>query len=453
MDDDTLGVLKLVKNSQNVLLHGEGGTGKSYLLRMIASAMKKCGKTVYCTATTGIAAINLSSSSDVRFSGMTLHKWSGVGLAQDVPQKLLSKVLVDPSASERWRETDILIIDEVSMLGCEFIEKLNVIGQAIRRNYNPFGGIQLLLSGDFLQLPPVKDGWIFEGETWSTLNLVPYILQEPKRYDDVTHFQLLGRVRKALHTPEDMAFLESRVEAYREWKRNEASGHGERVKPTILHSKKVDVSAHNMGELEKLQGTSMQYLARDDFLPYNTHARSDHYIKLLDEIIPKCIPLRIGAQVMLKANLDITRGLANGSRGVVTSVHQDGVGIEWKSGIRTVVTTHTWSLEDKDAIASRTQIPLILAWATTIHSSQGLTLDYAICDIGPSIFSPGQAYVALSRVRSSRGLLISNFYPKVIKADTKAIEYVDRIEKEFFQTHPRIEIEIQYELNFVDKKV
>lgn len=456
-------IIKAIDNGQSVLLHSPGGTGKSHLLRELASYFTDKGRIVYCTATTGIAAINLSVPAKL-IAGCTLHSWSGIGKGDEPPQKLVARVNHNDAARKRWLDTDILILDEVSMLGAELLDKLDYVGRTIRREKSrPFGGLQFVFSGDFLQLPPVNAKWAFESFVWKEMEgvLVPYILTEPKRYEDLEWFNRLLRFRKAEHTQEDIKFLHSRVAAYDKWLKSPDSKDITSVKPTVLHSKKVDVEFQNDRELRKLPGTPKDFIAADNFVKYNNHARFDDYIKPLDDDIPRCISLNVGAQVMLKANLDIKGGLANGSRGVVMELlgtDEGGVRVKWLNGKTTVVSVHTWIQEDKDGKATRTQMPLILAWSYTIHKSQGCTLDYAICDLGPSCWLEGMAYVALSRVRSSKGLLLLEFYPPVIKAHPSALEYVRKIEGEYegvgedeqpSSETSESEVQIVYELHFV----
>jgi ATP-dependent DNA helicase PIF1 len=423
-------IMLAIENGQNVVLNGSGGVGKTYLLRHIARTLTKQGKCVYCCATTGVAAINLSVP-EALIAGKTLHSWAGVGLAQEIPSKLIAKVKYNEKARNRWRNTHLLIIDEISMLGAEFFDKLDVIGREIRTTPGkPFGGLQLVLSGDFLQLPPVNDKWVFESRAFKELKYVPFILEKPKRYPDLNFFAFLLRVRKGQHNDEDIAFLESRVVAYNEYKKKDASSKDlSIVKPTVLHSKKVDVEFENIQELEKLPGEAVNYYCIDTFDEYKKHARAEDYYKSLDDAIPKLVILKCGAQVMLKANLDVEAGLANGTRGVVLSMTKESVNVKWKNTTVTTITPHSWVQEDKEGKATRTQIPLVLAYAMTVHKAQGSTLDYAILNIGTSIFCPGQAYVALSRVRESNGLLISEFYPKCITANEAALEFSEMLVK------------------------
>ena len=429
-------ILLAVDSGRNILLHSPGGCGKSYSLKKIAKYLKdEREMNVMCTATTGVASLNLhEKGSGVPCS--TFHRWAGIKLGRDPANKLVMKVMHDDIARANWTKTDVLIIDEVSMFGAELFEKIDYIGRRIRRRPNaPLGGLRVIISGDFLQLPPVKDDWVFLTEPWVQLRLQPFIFREPKRYDDLEWFQLLLRVRKARHTPSDIAALRCRVKAYEDFKRTATDSD---IKPTILYSKKVDVRQYNDDELNKLTTPAVTYVAKDSFESYNDKARYDYYEKLVDEDIPKAVTLKKGAQVMLRKNMDTEAGLVNGSRGIVINLGPEFVDVKFVNGITQRLTLSAWDIEDKDGMFSRSQIPLLLAWASTIHKAQGSTIDYVVIDLGPSVFAEGQAYVALSRVRSFDGLFISQLYPKCIKADPLAIEYVEEIEREF-ESVPELE--------------
>ena len=423
-------ILRAIDGGKNIIIHAPGGTGKTLSLRRIARYLKIQGKCVYCTATTGVAAINLNIPEDEIYAS-TLHSWGGVGLAREDASKICAKIMSkNKKARERWEIAEILIIDEVSMLGAEFIDKLNYIGQELRKNYNqPFGGIQLILSGDFLQLPPVKDEWAFESGTWKELNLHPIVLDKPIRYDDEVYFRLLLRVRKGTCTITDHKKLRARVRAYDKLHALlKKEDNTKVIKPTILYSRRIDVDNHNSQEMEKLPGEEKVYIAEDTFAARRKGVKRDRYEARLDNTIPQIVALKVGAQVMLKTNLDIEQGLVNGSRGVVMELGDDFAFVRFINGVRLRIFRNVWKDEDKDAVFTRSQLPFILAWGITIHKGQGATLDYAICDLGPSIFAAGQAYVALSRVRNLRGLFISEFYQKSIQVDKKALKYVQTLE-------------------------
>jgi len=364
---------------QNVLMHGPGGCGKSFVLRLLAQKMKQSRKNVYCTATTGIAALNLSEGTDLRTR--TLHSWAGIGLGKDSKEKLLGKVHSNKKNRERWQSTDILIIDEVSMLGKSLFEKLDYIGRKIRKcEILPFGGIQLIFSGDFLQLPPIKDDFPFESPVWNRCNFYVIPFLTPRRYNDLEYFEMLLRFRRGEHTQSDMRKINSCVKKYDQFKKVQSQPPKKKikledepsVKPTILHSKNIDVDKVNSDELEKIEAESEIYFAKDHYLPVSTEGSSRggserFYENMLEETMSTCIQLKPGAQVMLKTNLDLEGGLVNGSRGVVLQCHDDSVDVKFNNDRRVKIMPHTWEFQDECMIASRTQIPLVLAYSTSIH--------------------------------------------------------------------------------------
>lgn len=428
--------ISALAEGRNVLLHGPGGTGKSFCLRKIASALQAQGKVVACTATTGVAAVNLRGEDELETR--TLHSWSGVKLGRESAEKLYYRACSKKVYRDRWKETDVLIIDEISMLGASLLEKLDYIGRKMRGPPNrfkgevskPFGGLQVIFSGDFLQLPPVKETWCFESRTWRELDLCSIIFSDPKRYDDLRYFKLLLRIREGKQTKEDITLLRKRVNAYDRLQQVlDENKQSVLIKPTILFSRRVDVGNYNKRELEKLSTDDCEFIAEDDFSAFVKGTRKASYETLLDDMIPKSIKVRAGAQVMLKANLDVQGGLVNGSRGVITDIlpSESIICVKFLNGKSLRLARHIWSVEDKNGAMTRSQFPIILAWACTIHKGQGATLDYAICDLGPSVFAEGQAYVALSRVRNLKGLFISELYPPCIKANPDAIAFEKKI--------------------------
>lgn len=421
-------IYELVDNRQNILFSGVGGVGKSTFLKKVAERSIENGIYTCCTATTGVAAITLSMP-EKKISASTLHSWAGIGVGEFPAQKLAAMVKNKDQARKRWCETQLLIIDEISMLGRELFEKLDYIGRTLRRCPDkPFGGIQLLVSGDFLQLPPVRDQWIFTSPVFEECNFRVVIFTIPRRFDDIEYFHMLLRIRKGEHTKNDLATLESKVVEYNKWCEREVKDDLE-VKPTIVYPKKVDVDEYNEGELMKLPGALKDFIGIDNFKPYTSLAKYDDYIKKLDDHIPKSVRLKVGAQVMLKVNLDVSGNLVNGSRGVVVAMHSESIEVKFLSGRVLSVDLFNFTTENKEAKATRKQIPFILAWASSIHKSQGSTLDWVIGDLGPSVFSYGQAYVALSRVRNLKGLLLRDFYPSCIKVDKDALAYNKLLEE------------------------
>lgn len=483
-----------IEQGNNAILIGSGGTAKSASLRVLAHYFRMRGKVLGITAATGIASINLSIQEQ---RAKTLHSWAGVGLAQAPAEKLLSDIQkykpnpgnIVKNKHDRWLKTDILIIDEISMIGKELLTKLDFIGRNIRlRMHEPFGGIILVISGDWMQLPPVKDEWCFTYSEWPKFKLYPFIFRSPLRFQksspflekkdedgeggkgeeekkgelDLAYFEMLLKVREGVLDEKDKPMIYGRIKAYNDWLGNPANHQLNVVKPTVLYPLKADVSMYNKRELDRLPSESIMVNAHDNFLPlkfshWTPKQWSDRYSTYLDDMIPKTVELKVGAQVMLKFNIDFEAGLVNGSRGLVTKMlkkmelddidlllhesaeKESGVVIDteeiaivevlFKNGITSRIRRIPFKYEDDDISAKRFQIPLILAWCVTIHSSQGSTIDYAICDIGPQIFAYGQAYVSLSRVKNLDGLLLSNFVEHSIKCDPDALRELKAIEK------------------------
>ncbi len=424
-------VVDSIRERKNVFLHGPGGTGKTFTIAKFVGCLGG-DQVVACTALTGVAAANLKAEIDKTAckptAVRTLHSWAGIGTSNLSAARLLKKVRRNPLARDRWRETDVLFIDEVSMLGCNLFEKLDYVARGVRRQQSkPFGGIQLVVSGDVLQLPPVRDGWVFTSQAWADLELVPYIFEEGHRYTNKGYFDLLLRARQGALTDADVSALKRRIRPF------EPRGESDlEIIPTVLYATNFDTNAHNAEELERLPHPVETYTSVD-----TVESANSKFVKIqFDQIIPQTAIFCVGAQVMLKANLNVDSGLVNGSRGVVTQVLPQGVRVKFLNGDQILITPHVWTLEmpgEKDSETavkySRSQIPLILAWSLTIHRSQACTLDYAICDLGYNIFTAGQAYVALSRVRNLEGLFLKTFVPESVFADAAAILY-DKMLKE-----------------------
>ncbi len=394
----------------NILLTGGAGSGKTTLVREITSRSTSKGIETATTSTTGISALQFSG-------GTTFHNFAGIGNGDMPLEDLIKNVMRNPKKVKKIRDTAFLVIDEISMMGASLFDKCNKIMKKVRMNDKPFGGIQLLLSGDFLQLPPVNDGWVFESQCWSELNLQIFNLVIPKRYDDVVFHGLLSRIRIGEQTLQDMEILKTRMSSIEAFENSE-------IKPTLLFSKKMDVEYINNMKLATLKHPHFQFAASDNFTPNNFN--SDGLKKLLSDQIPDVVNLCIGAQVILKYNLDVKAGLVNGSRGVVVCIEKesDKVFVKFRNGIIMPITRYTWELRSPEYVATRSQIPLILGWALTVHKAQGSTLDFVLCDLGNSIFSPAQSYVALSRVRNLNSLFISDLAETSFQVDQKALAFV-----------------------------
>ena len=211
-------IVDSIREGRNVFLHGPGGTGKTFTIAKLVACLGD-DLVVACTALTGVAAANLKAEIDNTSCKptaiRTLHSWGGIGAANLSAPRLLKKVRRSPLACARWRETDVLFIDEVSMLGFNLFEKLDYVARGIRRQQSkPFGGLQLVVSGDVLQLPPVRDGWVFTSQAWADLELVPYIFEEGHRYTNLGYFDLLLRARQGTLTGADISALKRRIKTF-----------------------------------------------------------------------------------------------------------------------------------------------------------------------------------------------------------------------------------------------
>jgi len=410
-------IFKLLTSGEHILLHGSGGTGKSHITRDIFK--KLCSYNIKCalTATTGIASLNMCQDG-VRCS--TIHSWSGIQTGEK-PAPYYASHILSTTTRYKWENIQVLIIDEISMMGKDLFAKLDYIGRVVRKNPNvPFGDITLLLIGDFLQLPPVNDEWVFKGKTFQSLNIHFIELKGSARYSSIEWEETLERIRTGNIIFKDIKLLKSRRDAYIALKNKENL----EIKPTILYSRKDDVRTFNLTELNKLETKPYSYIAKDTFKAYKKSAKITHYKRIADEQIDELITLKKGAQVMLKVNLDVDRGLVNGSRGVVVDLNEKYVIVKFLKGITELINFNGWEIEDKEGRFVRKQIPLVLGYAITIHKSQSLTLDMVEVDLGKSIFADGQAYVALSRVRSIDGLYISNFSEYSIKCNKEALIFI-----------------------------
>jgi len=420
-DENDENIINLAVNTRtNIFLHGPGGTGKSTLLKEICERSKN--KKVVATATTGVAAINIK--------GCTLHRFAGINLGSEDEHALYKIVMKKRKVVKRWRNVDLLIIDEISMLGGELLEKLDYIARKIRMRKEPMGNIQIIFSGDLLQLPPIKDKWIFDSTTWVELKLETYNLTEPKRYKDNNYFETLLRIREGKQNNDDIAKLEK---CHEEYKKMETDIESWDIKPTILHSRRMDVDYVNDNELDKLDGDKIEFKAIDtfEFKMSASEQQKVFYKTLLNDAIPENIYLKAGAQVMLKKNVSIESELANGSRGVIVDINKSSqkVNVKFLNGITTPICYENWEFEDDDVFFIRQQMPLVLAYSLTIHKSQGSTLDFVVCDLGPSVFAFSQAYVALSRVKDIKGLYLTEFDASSIRADPIALNYIKNLKK------------------------
>ena len=390
-------VLNKTLNGKNVLISGSAGTGKSFLTRHIIHQLKlqKGPNNVGVVSPTGIAAANIN--------GTTIHAWGGIGIGDGDATALIKKARGNRLAFTRWKTARVLIIDEVSMLDGELFNKLEKIAQSIRSNSRPFGGIQLILVGDFYQLPPVTvtdAGFCFESDAWNAANIEKCELTEVIRQKNDTEFiSILNSIRIGQCTTEtENALAKCHVSA----KPPPSDG----IVPTKLYCINRDVDRENELFLERLPGERVLFKAIDVFNASTPVSAETKLVDMLNKKTHQVLPLKIGAQVMLTKNM-ADFSLVNGSRGIVTDFAEKGAPIvRFANGV--VMQMERAETEQKfmSSKCTRSQYPLKLAWAITIHKSQGATLERVEVQVSGA-FAAGQTYVALSRCTKLDGLWIS----------------------------------------------
>lgn len=402
----------LLSLGKNVFLTGAAGAGKTYLLNRFIRHLKDRGIAVAVTASTGIAATHLQ--------GTTIHSWSGIGVKDAVTQKDLEKLFGDSRIKRNYKNARVLVIDEISMLHPHQLDMVDTIARYIRGREEPFGGIQLVLCGDFFQLPPVSRSpeggetrFAFEAASWQQGNFFTCYLQEQHRQGDDPLLTVLNDIRSGNAGEHTKVPLRTRYK-----KEPEGS-----TRATKLYARNINVDSINEAELAKLPALEREF-----------SMQSQGFSMLVEGLKKTCLAqevlrLKIGAEVMFIKN-DPLGGYVNGTRGVV-------VNFERKEGwpvVRTyderivIAEPQEWKYEDNGHVrAVIAQIPLRLAWAITIHKSQGMTLDAAEMDLS-DVFEPGMGYVALSRVRSLSGLKLMNLSEMALKVHPGILAH-DRIFK------------------------
>ncbi len=420
LNSDQQAALEAVQRRENIFLSGPAGSGKSTLVAAIVAWASKAGLVCDVAAMTGCAALLLGSKAK------TLHSWAGIGLGRGTAEALAADILKSPFAKKRWKRADILVVDEISMMPPDLFEKLSQVGKRVRGGCQPWGGLQLILCGDFYQLPPVSKDFTtgsrfaFESPAWAAAKLTPVLLSRIERQTDQAFQKLLNEARVGRLSEESIQTLKSRQGL--NWRQ-------QMIRPTLLFSKNADVDTINQANLAALEKPIHTYEAKtvverpegDAHTEIPTGDLLERLVQRMDadsSYVPT-LELCEGCQVMLVYNMAMEKGLVNGSRGVVVGFRPDGIPIvQFLHGDPVGIEPIEWVSNDSAAL-KRIQIPLRVAYAVTIHKSQGATLDCALVDIGSSTFECGQAYVALSRVRDLESLYVWNFQPARVKADPK----------------------------------
>jgi ATP-dependent DNA helicase PIF1 len=443
------------KGGQNLFITGPGGTGKTRLIKHLVEHTKKhTKKKIQVCALTGCAAVLLNCGA------RTIHSWSGIRIAKGPSEKVVDSVVKNKKAIRTWKSTDILIVDEISMMSKKIVEILDKIGKLARCNSLPFGGMQIIFTGDFFQLPPVgSEGepdteiFCFESPVWNQLFKMENHVQLTSifRQNDPTYIQILSEIRNGELSKESIEVLKQNVK--REY---DATKHGGFI-PTKLFPIRSKVDFVNTSMFSKIDETEYEFehtsitdcktnMDSGKTLPFEilvkeskiSEQEKEYEIENILNNTPcsRILRLKKGSTVMCTVNIDMDNKICNGSQGVVTDIIDTekitNVVVKFSNDVIKTIQPHCWQSEEHPSIVVK-QYPLCLAWALTIHKIQGATLSMGEIDIGTSIFEYGQTYVALSRIKSLDGLYISAFNPERIQAHPKV--------KLFYTTLPKIDIE------------
>lgn len=395
--------LDIMKMGYNVYLTGEAGTGKTHVLNQYIKFLKNRKIPIGVTASTGIAATHLD--------GVTIDSWSGLGIREYIRDDEIRELSHKYHLKKRVTNAKVLIIDEISMMHGYRFDEIEKIVRYMKVSYAPFGGIQVILSGDLFQLPPVSRDrtnvdYVFKSRTWTSLDLRICYLHEPKRQRDNRFIQLLGDIRhnNINETTYELLTLAGEKKSFHSFT------------PTRLYTHNIDVDAINKNELDKIKGEPHFF--------YMSSVGPEKLIEAMKKncLAPEVLELKKGALVMFVRN-NYEAGYVNGTLGKVVGF--DGNGdpmVKTLANKQIVVQSVSWTITEGDKIIAQiTQIPLRLAWAITVHKSQGMTLDAAEIDLSKS-FVEGMGYVALSRLRSLSGLRLLGINQMALRVNPEVAE-------------------------------
>jgi ATP-dependent exoDNAse (exonuclease V) alpha subunit len=388
--------LDILKTGRNVFLTGAAGSGKTHVIREYINFLKGLGANIGITASTGIAATHMG--------GITIHSWSGIGIRDSLKKEEITEIAEKQHVKRKVRDAKVLLIDEISMLHHFRLDMVDVVLREIKGVSEPFGGMQVVLVGDFFQLPPVfrrgeRGGrFAYHSNAWKDLSPKVCYLSEQHRQNDAQFINILNSIRLSKSPDEILKSLQVRLG----------------VKPrdihTRLYSLNKDVDFENEIELQKIKGpaTEFQMMSRGRKSLVEALKKSC--------LAPENLRLKGGAKVMFVKN-NFEEGYVNGTMGTVVECRSKSIKVRTTSGETIDVETASWAIEENGRVlAEIIQYPLRLAWAITIHKSQGMSLDSALIDLSNS-FEKGMGYVALSRVRSLEGLFLKDINPKALEVD------------------------------------
>lgn len=422
--------LAILKSGRNVFLTGSAGTGKTYVLNQFTKHLKDAKVAVAITASTGIAATHIN--------GVTIHSWSGIGVKQDIDSKGLKRLSFRKDLVKKITKAKVLIIDEISMLHKCQLDLVDKVTRHFKDPFLPFGGLQIVLCGDFFQLPPIgnsleksKDKFSFMSEAWKNGDFnICYLTKQYRQNDDTLHL-ILNQIRKG----------KIEGEAINHLKNANKNSLNNNITPTKLYTHNIDVDTINQKHLEELEG-------KKRFFKATTTGEKALVEILKNSVIAKNeLQLKIGAKVMFLKN-NPEQGYINGTLGEVIDYSEVGLPVvKTTNNKKITVSPEKWSIDDENgkSVASFNQIPLRLAWAITIHKSQGMTLDFVEMDLTKT-FEKGQGYVALSRLKKIENLQLKGFNTMSLQIDSLAHKADIRFQElseilNVNTTYPDLEIE------------
>lgn len=382
--------LEVMKTGVNVFLTGAPGTGKTYTINAYIKWLKERAVEPSVTASTGIAATHIG--------GRTIHSFIGIGVVDHLDDYVIDTIMQRESLYKRLTNAKVLIIDEISMLDSKVLDKINIILQGVRRVEKPFGGLQVIFVGDFFQLPPVaRNGeqkkFAYESLAWRDAKPLVCYLEEQFRQNEEILLDLLLSIRNRTISSKHKTFLEERIEVTRNLENDSEM--------TRLYTHNLDVDKINNQKLQELETKEFEY----EMKTVGSRPRVEALQKSC--LAPADLRLKVGAKVMFVKN-DMEGQYVNGTIGVVINLSMDKIKVALKSGKIVEVKHAEWALEEDGKVKAKLiQYPLRLAWAVTVHKSQGMSLDEAYISLKDT-FEYGQGYVALSRVRSLDGLYLQD---------------------------------------------
>ncbi len=403
--------LDILKTGGNVFLTGEPGSGKTYVINQYVSWLEAAGIPVAVTASTGIAATHIG--------GLTIHSWSQIGARDSLTVQDIEAIASNEKASKRLNKVKVLVIDEISMLDGSLMDMVDRVCRVVRQKPEAFGGLQVILVGDFFQLPPItRRGdmmrYAFESRAWEDARPLICYLTEQFRQDDEMLLNLLKSIRKNEVEEEHFTLLSEQT----------AIGFPD-IEPTRLYTHNADVDIVNATKLKSLPG----YVKKYQMVGHGNKQLQQSLVK--NCLSPECLELKEDAMVMCTKN-NFEAGYVNGTLArVIRFDIEDGLPIiKTTEGREIKIKPTNWDImEDKKVLASVEQVPLRLAWAITVHKSQGMSLDAVEIDLSKA-FVFGQGYVALSRVRTLTGLKMLGMSPTALRVDPKIVNIDARFRTE-----------------------